>query len=307
MRILLVALLVAGCYRDSTPPSTPPANKQHAAEQITSDVLAFIPKESDIVVGVDLSRLRSSPLWASQLEPVIMNNGGGDLEKVRSTCGFDPLTAISYLAFGTRKVSSESEGTVVARGIEPRGALECVAKLITHDNETLTHDGDSLVISEKGRGFQVTLSPLGRSAVLGVAGVGANRALATARVQSGTPLRTSPAFIELYNKLDQNASVWFIANGASPTLQSLGSLGVKPRFIDGTLTVSDHYVAVVRVTFATPDEANNVVTMTNSVSAQVRAMVETFDVHAEGPVARFNIVVTSAQAQTILGMVGLAI
>lgn len=306
MRILLVALLVAGCYRDSTPPSTPPANKQHAAEQITSDVLAFIPKESDIVVGVDLARLRSSPLWQSQLEPLIVNNGGDELTKIRTTCGFDPLTAVSHVAFGTRKLDHDNEATVVARGIEPRGAIDCVAKLIK-DRQSFTRDGDTLVIAEKGKPFQLALSPLGRSAVLGLAGPGANRALASSRVQAGTPLRTSQAFMELYGKLEQNASVWFIANGASPTLETLGSLGVNPRFIDGTLATTDRYVAVLRVTFATAAEAQNVVTMTNSMSAQVRAMVETFDVRAEGAVARFDIVMTAAQGQTILGMVGLAI
>lgn len=306
MRILLVALLVAGCYRDSTKPSAPPANKQHAAEQITSDVLAFIPKESDIVVGVDLARLRSSPLWANQIEPVISNNGGDELTKIRSTCGFDPLTAISYVAFGTRKGDSDSEATVVARGLEPQGAIECVARL-AKDHEQLSRDGDTLVLAEKGEAFQVALSPLGRSAVLGLAGPGANRALARSRVQSGTPLRASPAFIELYNKLEPSASVWFIANGASKTLQSLAGMGINPRFIDGTITVTDRYVAVVRVTFATPDEAQSVVKMSNSMSAQVRAMIETFDVRDEGTVARFDIVMTSAQAQTILGMVGMAI
>ena len=254
--MLLVALLVAGCYREPTPASpTTPTNKTHAAEQITSDVLAFIPKDSDIVVGVDLAKLRSSPLWSSQIEPVITNNGGGDLTKIRSACGFDPLTPVSHVAFGTQKVNNENEATVVARGIEPRGALDCVTKLMASDHDMLTHDGDSLVISEKGRPFQVSLSPLGRSAVLGLAGAGANRSLATTRVQSGTPLRTSPAFLDLYNKLEQGSSIWFIANGASPTLQSLGSMGVNPRFIDGTITVTDRYVAVLRVTFATAAEA----------------------------------------------------
>lgn len=306
MRILLLALLVAGCYRDTTPASTTPANKQRAPEQITSDVLAFIPKDSDIVVGADLARLRSSPLWASQLEPVISNNGGDELRKVRTTCGFDPLTAISYVSFGTRKLDRDSEATVVARGIEPQGAIECVAKLIK-DRESFTRDGDTLVLAEKGDPFQVALSPLGRSAVLGLAGPGANRALATSRVQAGTPLRTSPAFIDLYNKLEQGASVWFIANGASKTLQSLSGMGINPRFIDGTLTVTDRYVAVVRVTFATEDEAKSIVTMMNSMAGQVRAMVESFDARVEGNVARFDISMTSAQGQTILGMVGMAI
>lgn len=307
MRILLVALLVTGCYRDSTPGSTtPPANKAHPAEQITSDVLAFIPKDSDIVAGVDLARLRSSPLWGSQIEPVIANNGGEVLTKIRTSCGFDPLTALGHVAFGTKKRDTASEATVVARGIEPRGAIDCVAKLL-ENRETFTRDGDTLVVAEKGEPTQLTLSPLGRSAVLGVVAPGANRALATSRVQSGTPLRSSPAFLELYNKLEPNASVWFIANGSSPTMMSVAAMGLKPRFIDGTLTVSDRYVAVLRVTFATPDEAQNLVTTANSVSAQVKAMVETFDVHAEGPVARFDLVVTSAQAQTILGMLGMAI
>jgi hypothetical protein len=143
--------------------------------------------------------------------------------------------------------------------------------------------------------------------VLAVGGPVVNRALATSRVQAGIPLRSSPAFVELYNKLEPNASVWFIANGASPSLQSIAGMGINPRFIDGTLTVTDRYVGVLRVTFATPDEAQNLAKLSNSVSSQIRAMVETFDVRADGPVARFDIVMTSSQAQTVLGMFGMAI
>ena len=306
MRILLVALLVAGCYRDSTPSTTPPANKAHASEQVTSDVLAFIPKDSDVVIGADLARLRSSPLWGSQIEPVITNNGGEKLSKVRTSCGFDPLTAVTHVTFGTRKINDNAEGTIVVRGVEPRGAIDCVERLIK-GQEQVTRDGDTLVLSEQGDPFQVALSPLGRSAVLAVAANGANRAATMSRAQSGTPLRSSPAFVELFSKLEPNAAMWFIANGASPTLKSIAGMGINPRFIDGTVMVSDRYVAVLRVTFATPDEAQNLAKLSNSVSAQVRAMVESFDVRADGPVARFDIVVTSAQAQTILGMVGMAI
>lgn len=306
MRFLLVVLLVAGCYRDATPSNTPPANKAHPAEQVPSDVLAYIPKDSDIVGGIDLARLRSTPLWASQLEPLLANNGGETLTKIRTSCGFDPINAVSHFAFGVRKVNTTNELTAVARGLEPRGAIDCVAKMLK-SSDIFTRDGDTLVIGEKGAEFQLALSPVGHSAVLAVGGAVASRALATSRVQSGIPLRSSPAFVDLYNKLEPNASVWFIANGASPSMQSIAGMGINPRFIDGTVTVTDRYVAVLRVTFATPDEAQNLATLSNSVSAQVRAMVDTFDVRAEGPVARFDIVMTSSQAQTVLGMFGMAI
>jgi hypothetical protein len=305
MRFLLVALLVAGCYRDSTPSTTSPANKAHPSEQVPKDVLAFIPKDSDVVGGIDLARLRSSPLWANQIEPLLASNGGETLTKIRTSCGFDPITAISHFAFGVRKVDTTNELTAVARGLEPRGAIDCVAKMLASP-DIATRDGDTLVLAEKGDTFQLALSPVGHSAVLAVGGPVANRALATSRVQSGTPLRASPAFIELYNKLEPSASAWFIANGASPSLQAIAGMGINPRFIDGTVTVTDRYVAVLRVTFATPDEAQNLAKLSNSVSAQVRAMVETFDVHADGPVARFDIVMTSTQAQTVLGMLGMA-
>ena len=303
MRILLAALLVAGCYRESTPTPGAPANKQQASDRVTDDVLAFIPKESDIVVGADLSRLRASPLWASQIEPLITNNGGDEIAKIRSTCGFDPLVAVSHVAFGSQKLAAHNEATVVARGIDPQRALDCVAKLVPQ-REMVSRDGDTLVIAEQGESVQVALSPLGRSAVLGVLAPGANRGLTTSRVQNGAPLRASPTFVDMYSRLDPGASVWFIANGAAPTLQALGGMGVNPRFVDGSVTVTDRYVAVIRVTFKTPDEANNIVTMSKSMAGQVRAMVETFEVRAEGPVARFDIVMTSAQAQTVLGMMG---
>src|SRR5213075_1437602 len=130
MRLLLgVLVLAAGCYRDSAATANPsPSNKQrppdHAHE--AEDELAFLPKESEVVVGLDMTALRASPAWHEQIEPAL--SGSSAFEKNRQICGFDPWAPISHVTLGVRKADANIEFVLTVAGGDAQQEIGCVLK-----------------------------------------------------------------------------------------------------------------------------------------------------------------------------------
>jgi hypothetical protein len=304
---LLAALAVhaglAGCYRD-TPATTapPPANKQAAPAYAheADDELAFLPKESEIVVGVDLATLRNTPAWRDQMEPGFDRAA---FEKIRKLCGFNPWALITRITLATRKLGSDSELVVTLAGGDAKQAIACGLKQATTEY-TARADGDVTILSKTGDNFTIGLAPVGRSHALAFATPGVDAKRVHAQLAVGSPLRSSPAFMALYDKLERGASAWFIINGSSPLFTSM-SFGVRPKYIDGTLIVTDRYTLATRVTMFSAADASSLATTLQGVSGQLKALVETFDIRVEGEALHIDLVLTQPQMQTLLAMVGI--
>jgi hypothetical protein len=308
MRTLLfvaVAVLpLASCYRDpATATTASPQNKQAplSIAHDTDDELAFLPKESEIVVGLDLQVLRSSAAWRDQLEPALASSSA--MAKSRQICGFDMFAQLTRVTFAARKQpTGPEEVEITAAGGDAQQQIQCMVKQLTSPYVTRT-DGDTTIVTKPNDSLTIAVVPVGRSHIFAYGLPGADAAKVHAQLASGAPLRSSPAFMTLYDKLERGASLWFVLNGSSPLFQSL-SLGVRPRYIDGTVVVSDNYVWTTRITMSSPNDASTLATTLRQVSAQAKQMVETFDIHEEADVVHVDIVLTQPQLQTILAMLG---
>jgi hypothetical protein len=301
--LLLLALALAGCYRDAPATSSPPpANKQrppdHARE--AHDELAFLPKESEVVVGLDLATLRNTPAYRDQIEPMIA--ASASFEKTRKLCGFDPWAPLAHVSLGTRKLGSESELVVTLAGGDANQEIACGLKQLSTEYSTRA-DGDVTILTKPGDNFILALAPVGRSHVLAFATPGVDAKRVHAQLGVGSPLRSSPAFMAIYDKLERGASLWFVVNGSSQLFQSF-SLGIRPRYIDGTLTVTDRYTLTTRVTMFSAADASSLASTLQGVSAQLKQLVETLDIRAEDDLVHVDVVLTQPQMQTILVTLG---
>jgi hypothetical protein len=307
MRPLVVALLVAGCYHGSAAPApTPPANMQktEVLAHIADDPLAFLPVESDIVLGVDFARLRDSQLWREQLEPLLVQTASDTFQKVRSQCGFDPLSQLQRASVAYKKLDdTHNDGTFVVHGVDSSHTVECIAKA-SAKTDNITHDGSVVMVSKPGDEVVLAIAPLGRTGMVIQGAPHASRVSIEDRMHIGAPLRTSRTFMTFFNRLEPTASLWLVINGNSAFLASAKSMGVSPTGVDMTLTVTDKYVVAARITTASAADATQLASLANQVSPQARAMVETFDVRADDNVVRVDIVITAPQAQTLLTMLG---
>ncbi|HUS30455.1 MAG TPA: hypothetical protein VMZ53_18225 [Kofleriaceae bacterium] len=303
MRALLLLVAVAGCYREATPASAPPpANKQQplVAPRDVDDELSFLPKESELVFGFDMTTLRTSAAWREQIEPALAASSA--LEKTRKLCGFDPLASITHLSIGARKADAGNELVFTLAGGDAQQQIGCLTKQLDGDYAAQPA-GDVTLITKKQDTFALALAPVGRQHILGVSAPGVDAKRVRAQAAIGSPLRASPAFMNLYDKLERGASVWFVLNGASPMFQSF-SLGVRPRYIDGTIVITDRYVWTTRITMETPADASQLATMFRGAANQVKQMVETLEIREDGEVLHVDVVLTQPQVQTILALLG---
>ena len=119
---------------------------------------------------------------------------------------------------------------------------------------------------------------------------------------SGSPLRTSHAFMELYGRLERGASMWGVVNGKTKLLDEADGAGMRPVTVEGTLTMSDRVVIAGTAVFASADTAAKV----DALMKQSLAMASKFAEHAESRQEDRQVIVglsiTGAQLSQLLAM-----
>jgi hypothetical protein len=138
---------------------------------------------------------------------------------------------------------------VVVHGADKTKAMACMDKMKgqAKDKAEITQDGDVTIITPKS-GEPFAFSFINNDTALVVLGAKANAAGFKTVAAGGSALRTSQAFIELFNKLDTQDSVWMLMNGNSPAFDQLAALGVKPKAVYGSANVTDGVTVDFRLT-----------------------------------------------------------
>lgn len=305
MRLATLALVatLAACHRAPGPAA--PANQAEppAAELIAKDPLAFLPRDSELVIDLDVARLKQSPLWASQIEPQLRQIlGATNLDALLDACGIDYLQATTRVTTGMKKTGDHYTGVIVVRGPDAATTMTCIERT-TAKQLKVTRDHDALLVTVSAP-TSMAIGAAGGNALVVLTDVGASRAMLADTIAAGTPLRSSPAFMALYDAVEPTASFVTIANGASPMFAPMQTFGVSPKWVIITATVASSYVVAGRVTMKDAAEAQRLASMIEGNVGALRAMIERLDVRAEEAVVHVDIAVTEDQAKRILGMMG---
>jgi hypothetical protein len=293
--------VVAGCKKGA--PSTGPSNKADgaASKGAADDVLAFLPKDADIVVGVDAAAVRSSALW-QQFEPQIAAGMGETLTKAREQCGFDPMKTVERATVGGKMTANEDfEGVIVVRGVGAK-TLECMAQAAKGEGTVTLEQG--VLSIDKGTGKKSVVTLVGSNTLVAQIGPNVTSASLDATLGSGAPLRSSPAFMALFNRREAGAAAWGMINGNAPFMSDMARAGARPKSLDGTLIVRDRFVGALRMTFATPDEADAVNKQFQQVLPMFQGRFDKVDVRTDGAILRADVVATDEQIKQLLGMFG---
>jgi hypothetical protein len=308
MRLASVAVVatLAACHR-APGPEAPPANKAQppAAELIAKDPLAFLPGDAELVLDLDLAKLKTSPLWQSQIEPTLVGMLGSRLSTLREMCGVDFVQVTTRFTVGLKKVGDHYSGIMVVRGPDSAATMTCI-ETKAKSSAKVTRDGDVLLVSTDAKS-SMAVAAVGASTLVVATDLGATRANVANAIAAGTPLRSSPAFTALYDGIEPSASLAAIADGASAMFEPMRSFGVAPKWAVLTATIDATYVLAGRVTMADADAANRLAGMILGNLGPVKSMVERLDVRAEGDIVRADVLVTEPQVKTILlGLFGSA-
>jgi len=308
MRFALVALALIGCHHGST--TSTPTNKVAAPDysKTADDVLGFLPADADIVFGVDMVQLRQSPLWA-KYEPHLVAFAKEAFEKMGGWCGEDPAVAIKKLervTAGLKMIGNNRfKGVVVGRGLDPAPLLDCTATQTQKHGGTATRDRGTVVVSyPQNPGTQFAFGAAGPTTIVMQVDEVASHDGFTAVLAGGTPLRGSQSFMTLYNRREAGAAAWGMANGNAKMFDELAQMGMRPKSIDGTLIVTDAFTMAVRLTMGSPDEAAKLTGELDKVKGGASAFLQRFDYTVTGSMIQINVVMTEAQAQQILSMLG---
>lgn len=307
MRFVLVVLaaLAAGCFRSSTP--APPANKAPAPdyERVAADELAFLPADADFVIGFDSKAMQNSQLWHA-FEPQLSALMRKVQEQYGSGCGDDLVKQVGVVTFGMKiQDAKQFSGVFVMRGADAARALEC------HATETKRKGGTVKL----ERGVMITTSPavpgiigasqaVGPKTLVGQMDPAATHDTLAAVLESGAPLRGSPAFMKLYDRRERGAVLWGMANGNAAVFSQMASSGMRPRSIDGTIVATDRLAITVRMTMAGPGEAANIASEIDKIKPMAGSYVERLETRVDGATAQIEVVLTEAQIRSLAGMFG---
>jgi hypothetical protein len=203
---------------------------------------------------------------------------------------------------------NQPDGVVVMHGPDKAKVTKCVETLkadAQKEGVEITVDGDVFLIKGK-RGETSGFTYIGNDTLLGVMGPSVNKDAVLAAAKGGSALKTSPAFLEMYNKINTKDSLWVLINGNAPFMAEAARAGVKPKAVFGSVNVTDGLAVDMRARLATPEEATNLVNMAKQQTnnPQVKNMFDKLDIGTEGADVKVNIAMSQQKLMALVGLVG---
>jgi hypothetical protein len=305
MRPALVLCILAACYHDPAPApvASPPARVPHVNPAV-HDPLGYLPVDSEIVLSVDASQLRASGLW-KQLEPVVSAKAGDALARLRTQCGVDPLRSIRQIALGFKGLGDQPgpSGVFVVRGLDRTALMACLDRLVGTDPRVTIGNG---VVTVKGApdANPAAFTFTGASTLVAVISPTASPEELAAVIKRGTPLRGSPAFVEMLGRIQTQRTAWFALNGSSNVFDKMATLGFRPKLVSGSVDLSNGFTGAVRIRLDSEDSARNLAGLGQAQLGAARALVEDIELTSEDTDVVLRVVMSQAQLDAIAGMLG---
>ena len=270
------------------------------------DDLALLPVDSEAVIGINFSQLQQSALWKQYVAPKIATAPG--MDKFKALCGFDPLTSLKSISIGMKNLGGGGDptGAIVVHGYDKSKAMSCFDKDgvsdVEKDGSKVSIDGDVVMITDKS-GKQFGFTFVNDTTALAVLGPDATSKDGIKKIAGGGgALKTSPTFVEMFQKINTNDSVWMVLNGSSPAFAKASAMGIKMKALFGSVNVSDGLAVNFRLRLGSPDEATNMVAMAKGQLAQAKQFFDKIDVTSDGADVKFDFAMSKEKLQSMVGM-----
>ncbi len=273
-----------------------------------TDDLSLLPVDSEMVMGLNFAQLQQSALW-KQFSPKLMEKAATNLAEFKAACGFDPLEAVKSVSMGLKGLGgTQPDGVIVVHGPDKSKVMACVDKAkaeAAKQGTDITVDGGVFVVKDKS-GQPSAFTFVNDNTLIGTIGTMGTKDGVLAAAKGTSSLKSSAMFTEMYSKINTNDSLWLLMNGNSPAFSKMGSMGVKPKAIFGSINVTDGLTVDMRMRLGTPDEAKQLVTMLQGQlnNPQVKQMFDKLDVAQDGSDAKFSVAMSNQKLQQLIGMVG---
>ncbi|MGE0547312.1 MAG: hypothetical protein AB7R00_09660, partial [Kofleriaceae bacterium] len=128
--ILICAVIAGACSKQAAPQN--PASDTGADAKASADPLAYLPADSEIVVGGDLDHWRASELGRS-LQAKLLGRLQGQVDAFKQACKIDPLNEVHTFTEAMKGATGDKGSMVaVVRGENLDRELGCADALQTH-------------------------------------------------------------------------------------------------------------------------------------------------------------------------------
>lgn len=300
-----------GAPADKTKPA-PPAEKADDSAGLSAvlkpgvnaDDLSLLPRDSEIVAGLNFAQLQQSALWQKFAAPRLL---AGDMQQklgeFKAKCGFDPMGAVKSVSIGMKGVGArKQEGVVVVHGPDKAKTLGCLEKMkdeAAKDGSTITRDGDTVTVASK-TGDSAAMMFVGDDTLVVLVGPNATKDNVKTVAQGGSALKTSPSFVEMYNRIATNDSMWLLMNGRSPAFDQVQRMGIKPKAVYGSLNVSDGLSVDMRMRVDSADQATQLAQGFTTQVQPFAPMVDKLAITGDDKDVRFSVVISEQKLQQLV-------
>jgi len=282
-------------------PSPGPTAKIKSSANVSD--LALLPVDAELVMGVNFAQVQQSALWKQFVEPMLLKGDvAAKLGELEAKCGFDPMTAVKSLSVGVRGLGTATlDGVAVVHGIEKAQLVTCLDKVKADTtNLEITQDGD--VTSVKGKnGKTIAFSFINDTTALVLIGASATPAGVKQAAAGTSALQTSQAFVEMYNKINTQDSVWLLMNGKAKVFEKVASL-MKPQAVYGSINVSDGLTVDLRVRVDSPDQATQLAQGAKQQASAAASMfpIDKLDINSDGSDIKVAVAVSAAKLEGLI-------
>lgn len=296
----VLAVALAACHAGGASPSTAPPSpaRARASDGVpTADVLSFLPGNSDLVIGVDMTVVRASALWAEYL-PRVLAAAGPELTELTQNCGFDPIMTLESLVIGVRSQDLGNSLVIVVRGFDRDLMTRCLVSQAFRDSR-ITLDGDVLT-SDSPSGDRTLATFADRRTLVMLNWHGATKQQLAEVVARGAPLRKSPSVVAMLDTLPRKPAVWFVATGQFSPFEQLAA-DIRPIAAVGTLDAPDGLAFQGQVRYAAPDQARQLASLLAPMAAKGRSLADEISVRASGNVVLLALAISRPKLVALMG------
>lgn len=282
--VVLGSLLLGACSSTPSGKTTTVGNtsapKAPDYTATIADPVGFLPLDAELVMGVDVDAVRTSPIWPP-LSAKITASAGPQLASFQQMCGFDPMATVHRIRLGIKKLNADKpEGVIVISGLDRPQLMACLSK---SNNGTALVEGDFVTFDAAKTGTQAAFAFVDASTMVISLGPTANKDQLKGVLAAGAPLRSSPAFGELLAKTDVEGGMWGVMNSNSSIFDQLAAgIGTRPKAVFGSVRLGPGLTANMHMRLDTPAAASQLANMANSQLGMVRGFVTKLDVTTEG-------------------------
>jgi len=279
------------------------------AAQASAD-LDMIPVDSEIVAGVNFAQLQQSALWQKNIMPKLATgNFLAELGKLKSNCGFDPMVAIKTISIGLKDIGAGKPQVVaVVHGLDKAKTMACLDNQkikddLATDKVEVQKDGDVALLLDRREGNNAAVKFVDDSTCVVVVGGKATKDGIQGVIDGKSALRTSPAFVDMYGKLNPQDSVWALVNGGMKGLEKLTALlGLKPKALFGTINVTDGLTADLRMRVDSPSQAAETAAGLSQQVGMAKQFVDNIGVTSEGADVKLTLAISNAKLMALAQM-----